>query len=688
MLTEKFCQLVHTNFFYFFLIFNNSEFLQTPPGTVLKCFHKKHKKLSFRNTFAIITCYVIIGTFRVPNKIKNTFEIKEILKMAFDGIVIASLVSELRSTILGGKINKIAQPENDELLITIKNQKNQYRLLLSASASLPLVYLTGTNKQSPLTAPNFCMLLRKHIGNGKITDITQPSLERVICFHIEHLNELGDLCRKKLMVEIMGKHSNIIFCDDNLRIIDSIKHVSAHMSSVREVLPGRDYFIPETQDKLNPKELTSEQFISAVCSKPVNIAKAISSSITGISYVSAEEAAHRASLDGGAPTASLSEMEKMHLAGTFLRMMEDIKDGCFSPNIVYKEKEPAEFAAIRLTQYEDYADSKNQEDHLCNSPVANHTFSSSDESDTYQIENFDSMSAVLETYYAQKNIVSRIRQKSTDLRKVVQTALERNIKKYDLQTRQMKDTEKKDKYRIYGELINTYGYGLEPGAKSLEALNYYTNEMITIPLDPTITPGENAKKYFDKYNKLKRTADALETYLVETKSEIEHLESIATSLDIALAEEDLVQIKEEMVQSGYIKRKNTGGKKAKITSKPFHYISSDGYDMYVGKNNYQNEELTFKFADGNDWWFHAKGQPGSHVIVKTRGDELPDRTFEEAGRLAAFYSKGRQAPKVEIDYIQKKHVKKPGGGKPGFVVYYTNYSLMIEPDISGIQMVH
>lgn len=578
--------------------------------------------------------------------------------MAFDGIVIASLVSELRSTILGGKINKIAQPENDELLITIKNQKNQYRLLLSASASLPLVYLTGTNKPSPLTAPNFCMLLRKHIGSGKITDITQPSLERVICFDIEHLNELGDLCRKKLMVEIMGKHSNIIFCDDNLRIIDSIKHVSAHMSSVREVLPGRDYFIPETQDKLNPKELTSEQFISAVCSKPVNVAKAISSSITGISYVSAEEIIHRASLDGGAPTASLSEMEKIHLAGTFLRMMDDIKEGCFSPNIVYKEKEPVEFAAIRLTQYE-----------------------------TYDIENFESMSAVLETYYAQKNIVSRIRQKSTDLRKVVQTALERNIKKYDLQTKQMKDTEKKDKYRIYGELINTYGYGLEPGAKSFEALNYYTNEMITIPLDPMITPAENAKKYFEKYNKLKRTADALETYLVETKSEIEHLESIATSLDIALAEEDLVQIKEEMVQSGYIKRKNTGGKKAKITSKPFHYISSDGYDMYVGKNNYQNEELTFKFADGNDWWFHAKGQPGSHVIVKTRGDELPDRTFEEAGRLAAFYSKGRQAPKVEIDYIQKKHVKKPGGGKPGFVVYYTNYSLMIEPDISDIQMV-
>lgn len=625
--------------------------------------------------------------------------------MAFDGIVIASLVSELRRTILGGKINKIAQPEPDELMITIKNQKNQYRLLLSASASLPLIYLTENNKPGPLTAPNFCMLLRKHIGSGKIINITQPSLERIICFDIEHLNELGDLCRKKLIIEVMGKHSNLIFCDDEGKIIDSIKHVSAHMSSVREVLPGRSYFIPETQHKYNPLELTAEEFVTVICEKPLAAAKAISSSITGISYVTAEEAIHRASLDGGVPMASLNEAEKQHLAGTFLRMIDEVKEERFAPNIVYCGKEPVEFSAIALTQYSDYTGIRDT-DHPAaykerlTSPCNVSTCSgdkaiydtkykvSAQSNGEYTIVPFPSISQVLELYYAQKNIVSRIRQKSMDLRKVVQTALERNIKKYDLQSKQMKDTEKKEKYRIYGELINTYGYGLEPGAKSFEALNYYTNEIITIPLDPTITPGENAKKYFEKYNKLKRTAEALGTYLVETKNEIEHLESIATSLDIALAEEDLVQIKEELVQSGYIKRRNTGGKRARITSKPFHYISSDGYDMYVGKNNYQNEELTFKFADGNDWWFHAKGQPGSHVIVKSRGDELPDRTFEEAGRLAAFYSKGRQAPKVEIDYIQKKHVKKPNGGKPGFVVYYTNYSLMIEPDISDIHQVN
>ena len=578
--------------------------------------------------------------------------------MAFDGITIANIVTELNQTITGGKINKIAQPENDELIITIKNQRKQYRLFLSASASLPLIYLTETNKPSPLTAPNFCMLLRKHIGSGKIIAIEQPGMERIIRFTIEHLNELGDLCTKYLIVEIMGKHSNIIFCNEEDQIIDSIKHVSAHMSSVREVLPGRPYFIPETQSKLNPFVLTEEIFQEKIFPRPVNVAKAIYTSITGISPLMAEEVCYRAGIDGGIPTDGLEDVERVHLAHTFLRMVDDIRDGHFEPNIIYKGKEPVEFACFPLSQYQDY-----------------------------RAVSYPSIFPVLETYYAEKNIVTKMRQKTVDLRKIVQNALERNVKKYQLQQKQLKDTEKKEKYRVWGELLNTYGYEVEPGAKSMEALNYYTNEMIQIPLDETMTPQENAKKYFDKYSKLKRTKGALDTLLQETGDEIKHLESIAASLDIASSEEDLVQIKEEMMEYGYVKRKNTGGKKVKVTSRPYHYLSSDGYDIYVGKNNFQNDELSFKFASGNDWWFHAKGQPGSHVIVKSKNEELPDRTFEEAGKLAAYYSKGRQAPKVEIDYTQKKNLRKPTGGKPGFVVYYTNYSLLIEPDITGLQQI-
>lgn len=577
--------------------------------------------------------------------------------MALDGFVISNIVAELNQTILNARISKIAQPENDELLFTLKGQNGQYRLAVSASASLPFLYLTANNKPSPLTAPNFCMLLRKHIANGRIVKIYQPHMERIIHFDIEHLDELGDLCQKTLIVELMGKHSNIIFCNSDGMIIDSIKHVSAMMSSVREVLPGREYFIPSTQgDKLNPLEVTEEAFLDTAMAKPCSITKALYSSFTGTSPVIANEICHRASIDGDMPVDSLDADGKKHLFHIFSWMMDDVRAGKYQPNIVFKEKEPIDFSCFHLSEFSDYT-----------------------------TKDYDSISEVLEQYYATRNVYTRIRQKSVDLRKVVTTTLERNRKKFQLQEKQLRDTEKREKYKVYGELIHTYGYGLEEGAKELEALNYYTNEMIKIPLDPTLDAKENAQKYFDKYNKLKRTYEALTELIQETKTEIEHLESISTSLDIALSEDDLLQIKEELMEYGYIKRKRTD-KKAKIKSKPFHYRSSDGYDIYVGKNNYQNDELTFKFATGNDWWFHAKGMAGSHVIVKSNNEELPDRVFEEAGKLAGYYSKGRDSDKIEIDYLQKKNVKKPNGSAPGFVVYYTNYSLTIHPDISGLTL--
>lgn len=575
--------------------------------------------------------------------------------MAFDGITIANIVHELNRNLLDGRINKIAQPETDELLLTIKTPGGQRRLSISASASLPLIYLTEGNKPSPMTAPNFCMLLRKHINNGRITKIWQPKLERIIHFEIEHLDELGDLCKKELIVEIMGKHSNIIFCNEDGTIIDSIKHVSSQMSSVREVLPGRTYFIPDTMEKSDPLSVSFAEFQRVLTEKPMPLAKAVYTSFTGISPVVAEEICYLSGIDSALTPRELSEDLLTHLYRQFTLYFEEVTAGHFSPAIYYHGAEPKEFSALPLTHFSQYIRKE-----------------------------YDSISRLLEDYYAEKNTLTRIRQKSVDLRRVVQTALERNRKKYDLQAKQLRDTENREKFKVYGELIHTYGYNLEPGAKKLEALNYYTNEMITIPLDSTKTPQENALKYFEKYNKQKRTFEALTSLIEETRDAISYLESVSNALDIALSEDDLTQIKEELIESGYIRRKFTK-KKVKITSKPFHYLSSDGYHIYVGKNNLQNEELTFHFASGNDWWFHAKGIPGSHVIVKTNGEELPDRTFEEAGKLAAYYSKNRGSEKIEIDYIEKKHVKKPKGGKPGFIVYYTNYSLMIDSDISQIK---
>lgn len=578
--------------------------------------------------------------------------------MAFDGIVIANLIWELNERLIDGRINKIYQPENDAIVLTIKNNRNNYRLLLSASPSLPLAYITEDTGTNPMVAPNFCMLLRKHISGGRIVSISQPHMERILQFEIEHLNEMGDLCSKLLIVELMGKHSNIIFCHPDGKIIDSIKHIPLHVSSVREVLPGREYFIPNTMEKINPLSIDYQTFEEKVLKKPLSVGKAIYTSLTGLSPLIGNEICYRASLDASTSTSALSESERLHLYGVFSRMMEDVRNHDFQPVIIYSGKEPKEFSALPLSCYSDY-----------------------------EFKNFESISDVLRTYYAQKNASTRIRQKSYDLRHVVSTALDRSRKKYDLQLKQLRDTEKRDKYKIYGELLNAYGYGLEEGTKNLTCLNYYTNEDITIPLDPQLSAQENSKKYFERYNKLKRTFEALSKLTEETHEEMIHLDSVSTSLDLAQTEGDLAQIKEELTIAGYIKRhsSNKNMKKKKLTSKPLHYISSDGYHMYVGKNNLQNEELTFKFANGGDWWFHAKGLPGSHVIVKAEGDELPDRTFEEAARLAAYYSKNRASEKVEIDYIQRKHVKKPNAGKPGFVIYHTNYSMMIEPNIENIQ---
>jgi predicted ribosome quality control (RQC) complex YloA/Tae2 family protein len=579
--------------------------------------------------------------------------------MAFDGITIAAVTKECSDTLTGGRISKIAQPEPDALLITVKMANGQKKLLLSADASLPLIYLTDSNKMSPVTAPGFCMLLRKHLQSARITGITQPGLERAVHINIEHLNEMGDLCRKSLIIEIMGKHSNIIFCDEDGTIIDSIKHISAMVSSVREVLPGKPYFLPETQGKSDALSADATSFMALISGSPMPVFKALYCSYQGFSPVIAQEICQRAGIDPDCSAVSLTADQLSGLYRSFSLITDAVRNGRFTPVIYYSNGHPEEYAAVQLTSYSDLR------------PVP-----------------YDSMSSLLETYYSEKEMLTRIRQKSADLRHIVQTILERDIKKYDLQAKQLADTEKRDKYRIYGELLHTYGYNAAPGAMSLCAVNYYDGSEVTIPLDPTKSASENAKHYFEKYDKLKRTGTALTQLMKDEKDEIDELESVSHALDIASGEEDLVQIRDELAESGFVHRKAPARSHSqRVISHPFHYVSQDGYDIYVGKNNYQNDELTFRFANGGDWWFHAKGIPGSHVILRvpSGSTDIPDRAFEDAASLAAYYSKGKSQEKVEIDYLLKKNVKKPAGSRPGFVVYYTNYSMMSGTDISRLR---
>ncbi len=581
--------------------------------------------------------------------------------MAFDGIVVAALADEFNKTLTGGKIAKIAQPETDELLLTIKNKGETKRLLISANASLPFFYLTEQNKPSPATAPAFCMMLRKHIANGRILSISQMGLERILIIEIEHLNEMGDLCRKKLIAEIMGKHSNIIFCDEQNMILDSIKHIFANVSSLREVLPGRTWFFPQELQKANPLETEEASFMETVLTKPMPLFKAIYTTYAGLSPLAAQELIYRSGLDASFPANALSETEARHLAHQFVLMMEPILQKNFQPNIIYENGIPKDFAAVALSIF----------------PRENAAFD-------------DSMSAIVEKFYAEKSVSTRMKAKSADLRKIIHTLLERNVKKLDLQEKQLKDTEKRETYRLYGELLTAYGYSLPEGMKEVTVRSYYDDTEITIPLETDFSPIENAKRYYNKYGKAKRMYEATTLQIAQTREEIAHLESIDMELSIAADENDLKVIKSEMQQFGFIKKHTQvlrKGEKQPKPGKPYHYVTEDDFHLYVGRNNYQNEELTFHFADGGDYWFHAKGIPGSHVILKADGRDIPDHVYELAGNLAAYYSKGRDSDKVEVDYIQRKHVKKTPGGKPGFVIYHTNYSLIAKPDLTGLKRV-
>lgn len=574
--------------------------------------------------------------------------------MAFDGLTISAVVSQLNKEIVGGRIYKIAQPEKDELLITIKNNSTQYRLFISAEPSLPLLYLTNENKVSPLVAPGFCMLLRKYIQNAKLISVSQPGFERIVRIELEHLNELGDVCKKYLVIELMGRYSNIILTDEDDTIIDSIKHISGAVSSVREVLPGRKYFVPTIIEKKDPLKESREQFLTDEKALANPVFKTLYMEYTGFSPVVTKSICLEANVDKKKQAMELTKEEKDSLYAAFKSVTDRVVNDRYKYCMFFEDGSPAEYAPIELSGYN-------------------------------EVKCYDTASELLIAYYAKMNLLMRIRQKSADLRHVVTSALERCQKKLDLHKKELVDTEDRDLYRVYGELLNTYGYSAKEGDASIEVVNYYTNENLVIPLDETLSAIDNAKKYFAKYNKLKRTYEAVTKLLTENELERQHLESIITSLDIARSEADLVEIREEIMDSGYIRRKK-GVKQAKVTSKPFHYVTPEGFDIYVGKNNYQNEYLTFKLASGKDMWFHSKKAPGSHVIVRSDGRELPDSVYESAARLAAHYSSASGSDKVEIDYTERKNLKKPAGAAPGYVIYHTNYSMLASSDISDLTL--
>jgi predicted ribosome quality control (RQC) complex YloA/Tae2 family protein len=575
--------------------------------------------------------------------------------MALDALAIRCLTNELSLCLTGGRIDKIHQPERDEIMLHIRTPQKQYKLVLSASASHPRAHLTSHTKSNPMTPPMFCMLLRKHIGSAKIIRISQPGFERIIQFDLESYDELGDLTTKHLLIEIMGRFSNIILTADDCRIIDSIRHVDYTISSVRQVLPGGAYVLPPEQEKppLISDALSSLQLDFS--QSGTRLDKLLLSSIAGISPLTAREIVYRAFHTTSLLAGELDEQNKTKLMDTILAFADEVKKNTFSPCIIRTTERLLDFSAIAIRQYETAA----------------------------EVLTYDSFNEVLQQFYTGRDQMERMKQKSADLIKLLHTNLERCAKKLVLQQKTLSDSEQKDQYKIAGDLLTSNLYRIAPGEKEVMLENYYEPSCpsLSIKLDPTKTPSQNAQLYYKKYNKAKTAEVEMVHQIKHTKSDLSYLESTLVAVQGAQTEADLNEIRAELAREGYINRR-TQAKKAKqsSTSKPLHYKSSDGFDIYVGKNNTQNDYLTLKFANSGDLWFHTKNIHGCHAIIKLGVDkDVPKSTLIEAATLAAYYSKARNSSQVPVDYTSVKNVKKPSGAKPGMVIYDHYNTIYVTP---------
>lgn len=579
--------------------------------------------------------------------------------MPFDGITVSSLVTELKQTILNGRIEKIYQPEKDEIVLNIRKDKDNHKLLISASSAFPKIHLSFEKKDNPVTAPTFCMLLRKHLTGSRIISINQPSLERVIEITFDCIDEMGYNIEKSLIIEVMGRHSNIIFINSNdLTIIDSIKRVNRDMSSIRIVLPGVKYVYPPAEDKIDPLTACEEFFCNDIESLKgsTKAHKYLVKRYYGISPIVAQEICINAGIE---PDIDLKEMEKIScikLFNEFKQIIDKVKSMQYEPNIIKEGNKNIDFSPINLKVY-----------------------------DVYEKKYIDSISKVIQIFYSEKDKQDRVRQKTSDLHKTVVNRLDRNLRKLDIIQSEYNDAKKGDYYKLCGDLIMSNLYTLEKGLNKALLTNYYSEnqETIEIGLDVNLTPSKNAQKYYKMYNKSKNALNLLTEQIAQARDEMQYLEGIIDSMEKCSREEEINEIKNELCQQGYIKKskeKNNKTQKSSKPSKAMHFISSSGFDIYVGKNNTQNDYLTHKFASFNDIWMHAKDIPGSHVIIKANNQTPDEITLLEAANLAGYYSKGRLSSKIPVDYTLKKNVKKPSGGKPGFVIYDNYKTFYITPD--------
>ncbi len=581
--------------------------------------------------------------------------------MPFDGIVAKSIVDELTEKLSSGRVEKVLQPEADEIVLLVRAWNKNHRLVLSASPNYPRIHLTEAVKENPAVPPVFCMLLRKHITGGRILSFEFNDYERIIGLVIEATNELGDISEKKLLIEVMGRYSNIILLNSDNKIIDSIKHVDADVSSVREVMPARPYVLPPAQDKLSPGVLDTSALLQSLDASNQTVDKFLLEHIKGFSLLLCREISFRAGIENRTGAASLTPECRDALKTALDSVLDEIRNSKYAPCVIFEDEQhqkPLDFHCLGIRQYKYTASS-------------------------------DSISNVLDTFYASRDNAERLRQKKADLYKVLNTVIDRCSKKLSIQQETLRDVADREKLKLYGELITASIYAIPQNTECVSLLNYYSenaDEYVNVPLDPNLLPQQNAQRYFKKYARAKSTFMYTSRQLEDTRKELEYLESVLQLLDNCTALREMDEVRQELADQGYMSlrkkrgsKKPAAGKQQKMTD-PLRFKSSDGFDIYVGKNNRQNDYLTLKFAQSNDTWLHTKNIPGSHVIIRRNGRDIPERTLEEAAILAAWHSKAKMSANVQVDYTIVKNVSKPSGAKPGMVVYVNYNTAVVMPD--------
>lgn len=586
--------------------------------------------------------------------------------MPLDAICLGAVTNELNTTLAGCRVEKVYQPDRDEIVIQTRGQGGARRLLISIAAGTPRVHFIEAARENPAVPPMFCMLLRKHVQGAKIAAVMQPAVERMLSIELDTTDEMGVPCKKHLICELMGKHSNVILCGEDNRIIDAMRRVDGDLSGKRQVLPGLFYRMPPAQDKHDPFTVSGTGLAAAAAQADgeQTLDRFLLNTLLGFSPLLCRELAFRAVGDAAKPLSMLSDDERRNLAQVYDDFLTYIEEKRWKPFLLTKIEDGAvfDFTFLPITQYEG----------LMN------------------IVQEDSFSALLAAFFEKKGKVERMARRSADLHKTVVNARDRLARKLSAQKKELSGAHDREKYKRTGELITANLYQLEKGMTKASVIDYYDAACpeVEITLDIRMTPQQNAQRYFKLYNKAKTAEEVLTRQIKQGSEELDYLESVLVQLGEAETERDLAQLREELTQSGILSAKQTRNKKAAqkpVQAKPFHYRTTDGFDVFAGKNNIQNDLLTLKTAFKSDIWFHTQKIHGSHVILVTNGKEPTNEAMTEAAMIAAYHSKARSSSMVPVDYTQVRQVKKPVGAKPGMVIYHVYQTAYVTPDEKAIE---